>query len=109
MANRKRNIQLKIWISQEEKDLIYLKMAQVPTDNIGAYIRKMSIDGYIINVDMSEIKKSNSELQIIGKNINQIAKRVNSTNSIYADDITELRELIKEIWQLQRRILSRLR
>lgn len=57
----------------------------------------MSIDGYIINVDMSEIKKSNSELQIIGKNINQIAKRVNSTNSIYADDITELRELLKEI------------
>lgn len=109
MAHRKRNIQLKIWISQEEKDLIYLKMAQVPTDNIGAYIRKMSIDGYIINVDMSEIKKSNSELQIIGKNINQIAKRVNSTNSIYADDITELRELLKEIWQLQRRILLKLR
>lgn len=109
MANRKRNIQLKIWISQEEKNLIYFKMAQVPTDNIGAYIRKMSIDGYIINVDMSEIKKSNSELQIIGKNINQIAKRVNSTNSIYADDIAELRERLKEIWQLQRRILSKLR
>lgn len=109
MANRKRNIQLKLWVSQEEKDLIYFKMTQVPTDNIGAYIRKMSIDGYIINIDMSEIKKSNSELQIIGKNINQIAKRVNSTNSIYADDITELRELLKEIWQLQRRILSKLR
>lgn len=109
MANRKRNIQLKIWISQEEKDLIYLKMAQVPTDNIGAYIRKMSVDGYIINIDMTEIKKSNSELQIIGKNINQIAKRVNSTGNIYADDIAELKERLKEIWQLQRRILSKLR
>lgn len=109
MANRKRNIQLKIWVSQEEKDLIYLKMAQVPTDNIGAYIRKMSIDGYIINADMTEIKKFNSELQSIGKNINQIAKRVNETSNIYREDVVELQERLKTIWQLQRRILSKLR
>lgn len=109
MANRKRNIQLKLWVSQEEKDLIYLKMAQVPTDNIGAYIRKMSIDGYIINADMTEIKKFNSELQSIGKNINQIAKRVNETSNIYGDDVAELQERLKTIWQLQRHILSKLR
>lgn len=109
MSNRTRNIQLKIWVSQEEKDLITLKMSQVPTNNIGAYIRKMSIDGYIINADMSELKKFNSELQGIGKNINQIAKRVNETSTIYSDDIAELQERLKVIWQLQRRILSKLR
>ena len=109
MANRKRNIQLKLWVSQEEKDLIYLKMAQVPTDNIGEYIRKMSTDGYIINADMTEIKKFNSELQSIGKNINQIAKRVNETSNIYSDDVAELQERLKTIWQLQRYILSKLR
>lgn len=109
MANRKRNIQLKIWVSQEEKDLILTKMEQLPTDNIGAYIRKMSIDGYIINADMTEIKTFNSELQSIGKNINQIAKRVNETSNIYREDVVELQERLKTIWQLQRRILSKLR
>lgn len=108
MANRKRNIQLKIWVSQEEKDLILKKMESIPTDNIGAYIRKMSVDGYIINADMSEMKKFNKELQSIGRNINQIAKRVNETSTIYNEDISELKERLKEIWQLQRHILLNL-
>lgn len=108
MANRKRNIQLKIWVSQEEKDLILKKMESVPTDNIGAYIRKMSVDGYIINADMSEIKNFNKELQSIGRNINQIAKRVNETSTIYNEDISELKTRLKEIWQLQRHILLNL-
>lgn len=108
MANRKRNIQLKIWLNQEEKDLILKKMESVPTDNIGAYIRKMSVDGYIINADMSEFKNFNKELQSIGRNINQIAKRVNETNTIYNEDILELKERLKEIWQLQRHILLNL-
>lgn len=109
MVNRKRNIQVKIWVSQEEKNLILAKMEQLPTDNIGAYIRKMSIDGYIINADMTELKTFNSELQSIGKNINQIAKRVNETSNIYREDVAELQERLKTIWQLQRHILSKLR
>ena len=51
----------------------------------------------------------NKELQRIGRNINQIAKRVNSTSSIYMTDIEELKEDIQNIWQLQRTILSILR
>ena len=109
MANRNRNIQLKIWVSPEEKELIHKKMSQIPTNQIGAYIRKMAIDGYIINTDIAEIKKYTQELQRIGININQIARRVNTTNAIYDEDIAEIKERTHEIWQLQRRILLSLR
>lgn len=106
MANRKRNIQLKIWVSEEERKLIEQKMAQLPTKQIGAYLRKMAIDGYVIYTDTTNIKKFTGELQIIGKNINQIAKRVNSASTVYQEDIAELKTRLNEIWQLQRRILS---
>jgi len=109
MANRKRNIQLKIWITEEERKLIEYKMSLVPTRQIGAYIRKMAIDGYIIYTDTANIKEMNKELRAIGRNINQIAKRVNSTSDIYREDIAELRERLGEIWRLQRTILSTLR
>ena len=106
MANRKRNIQLKIWVTEEERKLIEQKMTQLPTKQIGAYMRKMAIDGYVIYTDTTNIKEFTGELQIIGKNINQIAKRVNSTSAIYQEDIAELKTRLNEIWQLQRRILS---
>lgn len=109
MVNRKRNIQLKIWMTEEERRLIDEKMKLLPTSQIGAYIRKMAIDGYIIYTDTANIKEMNKELRAIGRNINQIAKRVNSTGDIYRGDITELRERLGEIWQLQRTILSTLR
>lgn len=109
MVNRKRNIQLKIWLTEEERRLIDEKMKLLPTSQIGAYIRKMAIDGYIIYTDTANIKEINKELRAIGRNINQIAKRVNSTGDIYRGDITELRERLGEIWQLQRTILSTLR
>lgn len=109
MVNRKRNIQLKIWLTEEERRLIDEKMKLLPTSQIGAYIRKMAIDGYIIYTDTANIKEMNKELRAIGRNINQIAKCVNSTGDIYRGDITELRERLGEIWQLQRTILSTLR
>ena len=108
MQNRTRNVQIKFWVTEEERNLIKQKMALLPTQRIGAYMRKMAIDGLIIYTDTTDIKEMNKELQAIGKNINQIAKRVNSVSSIYDEDLTEIKERLQEIWQLQRRILSSL-
>ena len=105
MQNRTRNIQLKFYVTEEERKLIEQKMALLPTSKIGAYLRKMAIDGYIIYTDLSPIKEYAKELQAIGNNINQIAKRVNSTNSIYKADIEEIQNKVDEIWRLQRTIL----
>ena len=109
MANRKRKIVLRCPVTEEERKLIEQKMAQLPTSQIGAYLRKMAIDGYIIYVDVKNIKQYIQELQAIGKNINQIARRVNSTTNIYKEDIEEIKKRLEEIWQLQRYILSNLR
>ena len=106
MANRKRNIQMKFWVTEEEKRLIDEKMKKLPTQRYGAYLRKMAIDGYIIHTDMSSLKEMNKALFSIGRNINQIAKRLNAGGTVYKADMDEIREKMEQIWQLQRRILS---
>ena len=105
MANRKRNIQMKFYVTEDEKRLIDEKMSQLPTRRYGAYLRKMAIDGYIIQVDTRDIKEMNKLLSAIGRNINQIAKRVNAGGPTYQADMEEIRERLDQIWQLQRRIL----
>ena len=84
MANRKRPIILRCPVTAEERALIEQKMAQLPTQRIGAYLRKMAIDGYIIYTDTTDIKAFTAELSAIGRNINQIAKKLNAGGSVYA-------------------------
>lgn len=106
MANRKRNNQMKFYVTEEEKRHIDEKMAQLPTRRYGAYLRKMAIDGNIIYTDAADIKAFTSELSAIGRNINQIVKRINAGGPAYQADMDEIQERLDEIWQLQRRILS---
>ena len=56
MDGRKRTIQIKFRVTEAERDLILEKMKLVPTRNMEAYLRKIAIDGYIIQVDHSDIK-----------------------------------------------------
>ena len=108
MANRKRPIILRCPVTAEERALIEQKMAQLPTQRIGAYLRKMAIDGYIIYTDTTDIQAFTAELSAIGRNINQIAKKLNAGGPAYQSDIQEIRERQEQIWQLQRHILSSL-
>jgi len=104
-----RPIQIKFRVTEQERALIYEKMKLLHTENLAAYLRKMAIDGYVIYTDHSHIKKLLYEIQKIGVNINQIAKRVNTTGNIYEQDIREIKEALAEIWRLQRLSLSRAR
>ena len=65
MANRKRPIVLRCPVTAEERALIEQKMAQLPTQRIGAYLRKMAIDGYVIYADTADIKAFTKELSAI--------------------------------------------
>ncbi len=109
MNGRKRTIQVKFYVTEEEKALIEQKMKLVPTRNMAAYLQKIAIDGYIVQVDHSDIKAMTAELQKIGVNINQIAKRVNATGSVYQEDIEEIKGVLAEIWRLQRLSLLKAR
>ena len=109
MNGRKRKVQIKFYVTEEERALIEQKMKLVPTRNMAAYLRKISIDGYIIQTDHSDIKAMTAEIQKIGVNINQIAKRVNATGIVYQEDIEEIKGVLSEIWRLQRLSLLKAR
>ena len=109
MNGRKRKIQIKFYVTEEERALIEQKMKLVPTQNMAAYLRKIAIDGYIIQTDHSDIKAMTAEIQKIGVNVNQIAKRVNTIGSVYQEDIEEIKGVLAEIWRLQRLSLLKAR
>jgi hypothetical protein len=106
LADRTRKIPLQFYVTKEELALIKIKMKMLGTENMSAYLRKMAIDGYIINVDYSVIKENTGQLQRIGNNVNQIVKRMHQTSSLYFADIAEVKEILKEIWLTQRSLLS---
>ena len=100
MANRTRPNQVLFFVSDDEKRIIKAKMAQLGTKNMGAYLRKMAIDGYIIKVDYTQQKKLAAAVSRVASNINQICRRINSTGRCYEDDVAELKARQAEIWEL---------
>ena len=108
MAKRKREIVLRFRVTPEERGMIEEKMAQLGTDNMAAYFRKMAIDGYIVKLDLPELRDMVSLLRRSGNNLNQIAKRVNETSRIYAADIECLLKNQERLWSAAKEILGRL-
>ena len=100
MANRTRPIRIEFCVSENEHRLIKAKMEQLGTKNMGAYLRKMAIDGYIIKGDYTQQKKLAAAVSRAATNINHVCRRINSTGHFYEDDVAELKERQKEIWQL---------
>ena len=103
---RKRNVQLIIRVTADEKDFINKKMEQFGTANFNAYARKMLIDGYVIHVDLTEFQTLAAEVNAIGTNINQLVKISNTTGMIFGDDIEKMKEMVNEVWQLLKSSLS---
>lgn len=98
MANRKRNIQMKFYVTEEKKRLIDEKMAQLPTRRYGAYLRKMAIDGYIIYTDTTDIK----EMAYKHEMLNQFRSHLPHTDFVFMSGLhlpgrKEYRALTQEI------------
>ena len=108
MAKRKRNIVIRFRVTPEEREMIESKMAQFGTTNMAAYLRKISIDGYVVRLDLPELREIVSLLRRSSNNLNQIAKRVNETSRIYDEDIDCLKENQEKIWSAANGILTRL-
>ena len=106
MTNRTRKIVLRVPVTPEERELIRQKMALLQTRNFSAYARKMLIDGYVVHIDTTDIRAQTAELQKIGVNINQIARRLNNMGQLYTQDVADIKGALAQIWQLQRYILS---
>ena len=108
MVKQKRNILLKVRVTPEERGLIEKKMAQLGTDNMAAYMRKMAIDGYVVNLDLPELRELVSLLRYSSNNLNQLTRRVHETGRIYAADMDDILQNQERIWQTASGILSQL-
>ena len=108
MSNRKRDIRLRFRVTPEEKSMIEEKMTQVGTSNMEAYLRKMSIDGYILKLDLPEIKEMISLLRRSSNNLNQIAKRVNQTGRLYSEDLEDILQNQECLWKSANELLAKL-
>lgn len=106
MAKRDRDIHF--LASQEEVDRIHQKMDELGIRSMGAYLRKMALDGYCINLELSDVKELVSLLRRCSNNLNQYVKRANETGSIYQADIQDLQERLDGIWTDMKEVLVHL-
>ena len=104
--NRKRAEHFHFWATAEEAALIRERMAAAGVTGFGAFARKMLINGYHINIDLTDVREMVRLLRNATNNINQIAKRANETRSIYADDLEDLRRQYDSLWGAANKILA---
>ena len=111
MANRTRNIQLKICLNEEEKEIFKKKMKLAKCKTMSHFLRKCVLEKEIYQVDLQPFADLQGLLYNATNNLNQIAKRVNSTGVIYSNDIKDMKKqvdhLSKEIWQIHSLLLRR--
>ena len=108
MANRKRNIQMKFYVTEDEKRLIDEKMSQLPTRRYGAYLRKMAIDGYVVKLVLPELRELVSLLRYSSNNLNQLTRRAHETGRIYGTDLEDIQQSQERIWTAAEKIVSSL-
>ena len=106
--NRKREVQLNFRVSPEELALIEQKMAQLGTKNREAYLRKMALDGYVVRLDLPELKELVSLLRRSSNNLNQLTRRVHETGRIYDADLEDISQRQEALWDGVHRILTQL-
>ena len=106
--NRQREVQLKFRVTPEEREMIEQKMEQLGTTNMAAYLRKMAIDGYAINLELPELRDMVSLLRRSSNNLNQLTRRVHETGRFYDADLEDLRQSYDGLWDAAQKILSSL-
>lgn len=103
---REREVQLKFRVTPEERQIIERKMALLGTSNMAAYLRKMAIDGYIINLEVPELRDLISLLRRSSNNLNQLTKRVHETGRFYDADLEDLRQNFDRLWDTADKLLK---
>jgi len=105
---RKRDIFIRFMVDEKERDLIYKRMEESGIQSLRAYLLKMAVDGRVIHVELDSVRDMVRLLSNATNNINQIARRVNETGSIYAADMEDLCGHYESLWGQAKEILHRL-
>ena len=105
---RRRPIHLHVMVSEEELALIQERMAEAGIRNMGAYMRKMALNGYVLHVDLSDIRELVSLQRRCANNLNQVAIHVNTYGGIYPDEIKALQRDYADLWEPLSDLLKKL-
>ena len=103
---RKRGNRIVFYLDDQETGLVAEKMKLAGIRNREAYIRKMILDGYVVRVDLSDVRKMVTLLSNATNNLNQIAKRANETRSVYESDIRDIQANYERLWEQTEAILQ---
>ena len=103
-----RNIVKIIRMTPDELQMIQHKMQQYGTNNFSAFVRKMAIDGYVVKLELPELKEMVSLLRYSSNNLNQLTKRVHETGRFYDADLEELQQSQERLWDAAQSILAAL-
>ena len=107
MANRTRTNRNEVYLGDKEQFILEAKFKESKMKSKSAFLRKLILFGFVYDVDYSYLRDYNTELGRISKSLNQIAKRINSTNHIYQEDMDEVKELMNQVWRTQKSMLSK--
>ena len=108
MTERKRDIQVKFRVTPKERELIERKMEQYGTQNMAAYLRKMAIDGFVVKLDLPELREMVSLLRRSSNNLNQLTRRVHETGRVYDADLEDIRQSYDKLWDTAEKIFTAL-
>ena len=109
MPRRERNVNLHIFLNAEEYDLLKRKTELSKLNNMSEYVRHLIINGITYEIDYSELHRYNYLLSNLTNNLNQIAHQANASGHATNNDLKKAEEIMEEVWQLQRSMLSDLR
>ena len=105
---RKRDVPVLFWVSAAEMEAIQQKMAQFGTKNLSAYLRKMTLDGYVVQLDLPELKELVSLMRSSSNNLNQLTRKVHETGRVYDADLEDISRRQEQLWEGVKEILTQL-
>ena len=106
MTNRKRQNRNEVYLSDEEQFIYEEKFRLSGMKDKSTFLRQLILYGFVYEVDYSYLRNYNTELGRISSSLNQIAKRINSTDHFYKEDMDEVKELMNQVWRTQKSMLS---
>lgn len=93
---------------EEELALIRERMAEAGVRNLGAYVRKMALNGYVLHVDLSPVRELVSLQRRCSNNLNQVAIQANTYGGIYPEEIKALQRDYETLWEPLSDLLKKL-
>ena len=105
---REYNRDIHMRLKQSDIDKIRRRMNEAGIRNMSAYMRKMAIDGFVVNLDLSDVKELVRLLRYCSNNINQYAKKANESGDVFKSDIDDIKRRQDRLWNMANEIMERL-